>query len=614
MAEIETPRDLHDWLLEQPSPWATIIAVRAAMRAFPYLSGASGEWLSGSILSIIRMLNVVWAPGNVQSNIFNAYEAAEYGTDTISTRISTSGEGDATHLRLRAASSARGAIIAAAQSANTGLRPVAATFAESAAEAAVNAASLFAWDDPVLGDFGRAAYVEAFAAAFWQSINSDCDLLTSELELGKVEHARLWFNQSPGDWVSQWEALREKLLEIDPNYVVWTEWFDRRIIGEWAAFNIPGDGSRAEDTAILARLAEATDEDFWDKGHEYVNAELTRWLKEARARVAKNLPPIIADASGTFEIGGSATATLGPINSDSQDARSPQFELDVTGRIAIKSDAGSTQLRSDPQSLSRRARALQMAQKLAEALRGHNNAGYIAAIADDYIAAMVGGQIGPDPSGLVFYGDQVREAITKHRAAGPDDDLQLLPPSADRDASALLSAHNMYVGSDPFLDDLDRTTRGPDALLPEADPDEIRRVIETARRDDILVEKTYDIVIAAANAAPAIYDKNDRHSRFSSGLAQNFARYGIELLWAYPKETAWAGIATGVGVTVILGPLAAAEGTVAGIGVAYHMSRNMIANEAFYKKLLATSPAGEDNFRRLMLFLKSLPFKSRKDD
>jgi hypothetical protein len=407
------------------------------------------------------------------------------------------------------------------------------------------------------------------------------------------------------------------MLRRDPTFNVWVEWYENRLNGKSSAFDIPGDFYQKEDWLLMRRLIDATYEDFWGKGHEYVNATLKGWLDEARERVA---PPVVVEVSGIALGSSMATAVpvmvkpLGTFNPDPQDARSPQFGSDATGRIAINGDAGAEQLRSDPQSLSRWARALLMARRLGEALRNHNSAGYMTGMVESYVFAMDREQEGPDPSGLVFAGDQLREAIARHRAADPDDDLQPLPTSADRDASAFLSAHNMFVGSDPFLDDLDRTTRGPDAPLPAADPDEIKLVATTAHQDDILQEQTYDYMVAASNAAPTIYDPADRHSRFASGLAQNFARYGIEFLWAYPNEAAWVGLAAGLGVTVTLGPIAAAGGTVAGVGIAYHLARNFIANESFYRRLLATSPAGEDNFNRLMRFLKSLPTKSLKDD
>jgi hypothetical protein len=437
----------------------------------------------------------------------------------------------------------------------------------------------------------------------WEAVSSDCRWLEAQsdqkLAAFHLNALALWQIDQPKAWQSKWRKAVQRLVEIYPHYKVWVNWYKLRLSGAKNAFYVASDSSDVGNEKILSRLAQASDLEFWGKGSTYVNTTLQEWIDEARANAAKlESPPKL----------------LGAINPDPQDTRSPQFGLDPTGRIAIKGDVGADQLRSDPQSLSRHARALLMAQKLGEALRSHNNAGYVTEMVGGYVAAMGDGQDDPDPSGLVFAGDQLREAIANHRAAAPDDDLQPLPPSADRDASAFLSAHNMYVGSDPFLDDLDRTTRGPDAPLPSANPDEIRRVANTAREDDILAEQTHDYLIAASEAAPATYDPADRHSRFAAGVAQNFARYGIEFLWAYPNESAWAGLAAGAVVTVALGPVAALAGTVTGVVTAYNLARNMIANEAIYEKLLATSPAGEDNFNRLMHLLKSLPIKSLKDD
>jgi hypothetical protein len=593
--EISSGLDLLDWLDGRPSEWVYLLTLRPPLRALAHLvhKGRPSEDYIKRVDFCFRANVLSWIAAvepkmSIWSSITAAYQIAlklpevRSYVDDVSFEI--------------AMSAAKAMAIWEVESRTSS----SVMFARECVTGSVDFAAMAA-----VYQFGEQA-----EQAMWQALQADClylensqsgGLLSSDLAIEKI-----WLSQPHDRWFGIKDFLSESLLAVDPNYSVWIDWYERRIRGERAAFDIPGDKGRIEDKKILRRLAEATDEDFWGKGHEYVNATLKGWLDEARARHAVK--------SGWWQRTFGPSTDLDTINPDPQDGRSPQFGSDATGRIAIRPDAGADQLRSDIQSLSRHARALQMAQRLAEALRNHNNAGYMTEMASDYVAAMEGGPDGPDPSGLVFAGDQLREAIAKHRVAGVADDLQPLPLSADRDASAFLSAHNMYVGSDPFLDDLDRTTRGPDAPLPTANPDEIRRVTTIARDDDILAEPTYDYIIAASEAAPANYDQTDRHSRFAAGLAQNFARYGIELLWAYPNEAAWASLTAGAVVTVALGPLAAAGGAIGGIGIAYHLARNMIANEAIYNKLLATSPAGEDNFNRLMRFLKSLPIKSLKDD
>jgi hypothetical protein len=575
---IKTSEDLRLWLKDKPVEWAQVIAVRAALRIFTKLDLSSEYGVTDFVLRPIRAIFISWSAANYPKHVITSSAQAAARSAMLSVIGKVYEDKDLS-------------LLAAAHSAYA----AASTDVESAVMAICEATDL---------------------VPMWEIVSDDCEWLNSEgnsrAAARRLSNRALW-NKRPlpdgPDYVTFFAEFALGLIRIDPNYSVWIDWYERRIRGKRAAFDIPGDKGRKEDKKILRRLAEATNEDFWGKGHEYVNAMLKGWLDEARARAVKNLEPL-----SKLDLLLTEPEPLDSINPDPQDARSPQFGRDAAGRIAIKGEAGADQLRSDPQSLSRHTRALQAAQKLGDALRNHNNAGYITGMVDDYVAAMDWGDNGPDPSGLVFAGDQLREAIARHRISGPDDDLQRLPPSADRDASAFVSAHNMYVGSDHFLDDLDRTTRGPDTPLPAANPDEIRQIATTARHDDILAAHSYDYIIDASNAAPAIYDAADRHSRFASGLAQNFARYGIEFIWTYPNEAAWASLASGVGVAVLLGPLAAAGGTVAGIGLAYHLARNMIANETTYQKLLATSPAGEDNFNRLMRFLKSLPVKSLKDD
>ncbi len=584
MASITSRDELEQWLINKPTEWAQVISARAALREFPLFGYEYGDNFEDMAVCSFRAIAFPWIARNFPAlDVDDAAYFAHLNFDKFRTSIEA---------------------------------PRFATFASinhndpsEVLESAVSAVC----------DADDTAMSSDAAAAVWEAVSADCNWLVERPE----EHAAartitrksLWLGKVPPASQEDWRESVGRLLATTSSFAVWIDWYERRIRGERSAFEIPGDKYRKEDKKILRRLAEATDEDFWGKGHEYVNATLKGWLDEARARV---VPPPIEIPIGLATEKDTAfpltVAVLDAIKPDPQDARSPQFGSDSAGRIEIKADAGTDQLRTDAQSLSRHARVIQMAQRLGEALRNHNNAGYMTEMVSDYIAAMEGSLDGPDPSGLVFAGDQLREAIAKHRAAGANDDLQPLPPSADKDASAFLSAHNMYVGSDPFLDDLDRTTRGPDAPLPSANPDEIRRVAKTARHDYILAEPTYDFMVAASNAAPATYDSADRHSRFAAGLAQNFARYSIEFLWTYPTEAAWASVAAGVGVTVMLGPLAAVGGTVAGIGIAYNLARNMIANEAIYRKWLATSPAGEDNFNSLIRFLKSLPIKSLKDD
>jgi hypothetical protein len=141
------------------------------------------------------------------------------------------------------------------------------------------------------------------AEDFIESLAFDCSTL------GKNSHAPraaqslamrpLWFKQTPGSIDHTWQHLSQRLLEFDSNYVDWIEWYNRRLVGRLSGFEIPGDRDRGEDKGIARRLAAATDEVFWGKGHEYVNATLKSWLDEARERVA---PPPRPDADSDIAV------------------------------------------------------------------------------------------------------------------------------------------------------------------------------------------------------------------------------------------------------------------------------------------------------------------------
>ncbi|MFM9853854.1 MAG: hypothetical protein ACKVOJ_13770 [Sphingomonadaceae bacterium] len=268
MIEISSRKDLKQWLEDQPKDWAQIIAVRAAMRALPFLGQADGKWLIRFCLLPIRANAISWAARNFPAHDMGSAADAAY-----------------------------------------------AAAANDAAYAAANAAAYAAADAAYAAAAADAAYAAsgAYASAFWRAVSLDCEWLSKQDHgdgTARVMTRRsLWLAQPPNGWKADWQKLAATLIEIDPNYQVWIDWFDRRISGEPSAFDIPGDKGRIEDKKILIRLADATHKDFWGKGHEYVNATLKGWIDEARARVAPPPPedeteiPVPPQAEGAITYG-----------------------------------------------------------------------------------------------------------------------------------------------------------------------------------------------------------------------------------------------------------------------------------------------------------------------
>jgi hypothetical protein len=128
--------------------------------------------------------------------------------------------------------------------------------------------------------------------SFWVTVRHDADYLT-RFEAGErvdaIVNYSLW-DHAPVEFHIQRERLEQKLIAIDSKFSNWIDWLDRRIRGEHYAFDIPGDFDGKQNEAILIHLADASNEDFWDKGTEFVNANLQGWIDEALARLAASLP------------------------------------------------------------------------------------------------------------------------------------------------------------------------------------------------------------------------------------------------------------------------------------------------------------------------------------
>jgi hypothetical protein len=161
--------------------------------------------------------------------------------------------------------------------------PLAVNLAGQAIALAINAAYNSA--DAVIA---AQRHQEMASVIAWKNLNAECDWLTNKTLRSSNEYSsnltreKLWFADYPSGWAALSESATTRLLNLDPTYQVWIDWYNRRIEGHDAAFDIPFDTDRVHDKAILARLADATDEDFWGKGATYVNTTLQRWIDEAR--------------------------------------------------------------------------------------------------------------------------------------------------------------------------------------------------------------------------------------------------------------------------------------------------------------------------------------------
>jgi hypothetical protein len=269
MAQITSREELVGWLKDKPDDWAQAIVARAALRALPYAFGLGVKlyWIDTFALSLLRALAISWAATNFPAP--NTVSGSYFIDAAVRANVAAN----------------------AAVSANAAVRANAAasTLADVDAYPAAHAAEEASFAAIRPNDAPFAAYAAARAAdaySAWADLNRDCDWLAGkghrEQAARLLTYEPLWSAGASYGWKRTRLFATTQLLALDPTYQVWIDWYNRRIEGHDAAFDIPGDIDRVHDKAILVRLADASDEDFWGKGATYVNTTLQRWIDEAR--------------------------------------------------------------------------------------------------------------------------------------------------------------------------------------------------------------------------------------------------------------------------------------------------------------------------------------------
>ncbi len=318
LKNVRSQSALRDWLRDQPSVCAQVIIARAALRTVPLLmlGHQIADWLIFSALPVFRATSICWAARSYSEHDMSdaAFHAARASFPSI----------DESHYAIVAI---QRAIDAAARHESTASR---------IASKAIG---------PAVKDSTEA----------WISLDSDCHWMESQVDVNPKTASRrlnrrpLWTRGVGGFHRDGWIEMSIELQKIDPNYSVWIDWYERRIRGERAAFDIPSDKYRKEDKKILRRIAEATDEDFWGKGHEYVNATLKGWLDEARARVAPPPEPETRNVSAVLSAGGHISASTERVwPTPPQDTGAIAYSVNEQGKLDRLPNSDQVHLRDVP--------------------------------------------------------------------------------------------------------------------------------------------------------------------------------------------------------------------------------------------------------------------------
>jgi TIR domain len=313
MVQITSREELLEWLKDKPADWAQVIAVRAALRVLPllFMSKTSTKWVRHFALTIFRAVNHSWSVANAAVSV-NSRIALGATWDNLNHAISIA-VGNSSYGDRHVHTMADKALVHRAEHdavwliVQTIINAVDVTTSlpvinninyikaiTPAVDAVYNAIDLVEkavndFEDLFLTDSVKNLAGKNDINAILISVNADCNWLISsanqKLNISQfLSYQPLWPNIIPYWFQVAWRQAQSQ-LGVETNYPIWIQWFDRRIEGEPAAFNLPFDS----DKALQKRISEQ-DNSFWDKGAAYVNATLQSWIDEARERVRSALP------------------------------------------------------------------------------------------------------------------------------------------------------------------------------------------------------------------------------------------------------------------------------------------------------------------------------------
>ena len=256
MVDFSNRNEAERWFRGQSREVCIAMAVRMALRVFPlcapYILVNPSSRSDVFILPILRALAPPFVAG-----------------------IWPTRGGEVRSAAFAAVPVARAAVLDAAKAA-----PV-----RAEADAAAAAAAFAAFADPA-DVFAAAATAKAAAAT---ADAADAAAIEAGVTAAALCRVPLWPDTIPDKIAEDWSRLSDLLLDLDPNWSVWTEWYDDRLRGT----DNPRSRPLIEELEVERALI--PDED-WGKGAAHVNALIVEIEAKYRAKVPEQKP-----ASAQFE-------------------------------------------------------------------------------------------------------------------------------------------------------------------------------------------------------------------------------------------------------------------------------------------------------------------------
>lgn len=476
--EITSGGELRNWLEDKPPEWARVIALRIALRVLPVTVGPK-HWKDGKNFPKMALANLRTMAGSTAAAKIWA-DNAVWHSSAAAIFIPEPIIGDP---RTMAGASAA--------------EVVSAIVGPPSADAARYAA-----DNAAVGVAAYAAYPASgapFEKAIWATIESDCEALEASANPDRLLRLHLW-PDAPDWWSDDWDEARKWLSLPDDNFEIWREWYYGRLEGLPHAF---ADFDDRADKLFYRWIVEQGD-DWWKREPREVNADIKEFVDGLRQ--PKTAGPSLP-----------APAEL------EQNQRAITFTADDNGQVGLATDRDRDGVDHSDGAQERHAEVLQEVHNALEACRPNvTQANDIEAPLARYLNALGGDTHGISPALLIARGEKLRRLIALRK-----DEFGSAIPFSETQAGALedwLTAHNLLVGLDPYLSEIERKARGPDAVPTVLDLEALKAVIQSSQAADIPTVEASQALNDVVENVPPDAVPTDRRLIQATEAMKNFIR------------------------------------------------------------------------------------------
>lgn len=507
MVEITSREELKEWLKDKPFEWGQAIAIRAGLRTLPIALNdfqISETWQNIEswqyICGLWRANFVPWAVCNIPTG--------DISNSSLSAANSDAGAASSISKNTISADAFRSAsynpiAVEARRSIDSDAKNYADTAIMEAIDHSVRAISFFNSSN-------------SSNSSTWRVIELDAKYLrnsVTETPSIALTANPLWSRGTmPAQIGELWSRLKNQSYPKFWNNYCLIYWYELKLLGHTTSFRIKHDKNRIEDKTLTIKIANQGD-DFWLKGPNHVNAELNKWLDEARERAQELYKQEQRDENIIDEDN---------IEIPAQNTNAITFKRNTDGKITIDSRASIDEIKKDNESQELHQLAIEEALEIKQKCAGNNAAARLTQLLDNYLNSIGESLDEIKPSMAVQRGEKLRQEILAYDKAD-----NMLPPISDEmllDLKAWETSHNMMVAFQPKLNDLDRAILGPDRQPAPFTPSDLNTLTSDAEDLELLKEGTREILEETAFLAPVEFDPNNRRSLWTSVTTMNFIK------------------------------------------------------------------------------------------